>query len=717
MANETLIEVKNLKKIYKSRKAGNVVALNDVSFALPDKGMVFFLGKSGCGKSTLLNVLGGLDSFDGGEIIVGGRSIKNFTSKESDTYRNEYIGFVFQENNLLDGYTVAQNIGFALDIKKQSGYDDKVNSVLESVDLKDFADRKPNSLSGGQKQRVAIARALVKEPEIILADEPTGALDSETGEEVFNLLKEISTQKLIIVVSHDRLSAQKFGDRIIELKDGKIILDSSPLNKSVESSAQSLKLNAVKSGLPAKRVFSLGAGFLVAKPIRFAFCALICLIAFCCLGVSDAFSCYNKSDALFQTMKLYSTPYISYVKEKRQLYSNAAILGANYDDYVRCKSEVNSSRLDIIYSYYYSVNCENVDFSEEVDVSVKQEFGFKGFAEIDENLARDYGYTLYGKYPTASDEAVITKYLFNAYKKYGYKEYRGNGRKSINSYDDLIGQEICIDYNTRFKVSGILDTKFDEEYYGDYVYNNSDENVGSNGDINGKMFVLIEYGMHNVLYLAPGYYENEIVAKGEQESDGQDIRVMCCPFKGDASLDNIRFGEEHFAVDDEDLYPHGEWYDVYEILNDATRVVDGIDGNMSFVKILFFWISIGTIILSALFVLYYSSGVVSEKKKDLGVLRALGASRADVIKIFLAENGIFVVSLVLLATIFSAVGVVIVNANLAATLGVSAVLVSYTIRQFAILAAIAVGAVVVGIIIPLIKLLCAKPVDLIAGRK
>ena len=146
-------------------------------------------------------------------------------------------------------------------------------------------------------------------------------------------------------------------------------------------------------------------------------------------------------------------------------------------------------------------------------------------------------------------------------------------------------------------------------------------------------------------------------------------------------------------------------------------MVDGIDGNMSFVKILFFWISIGTIILSALFVLYYSSGVVSEKKKDLGVLRALGASRADVIKIFLAENGIFVVSLVLLATIFSAVGVVIVNANLAATLGVSAVLVSYTIRQFAILAAIAVGAVVVGIIIPLIKLLCAKPVDLIAGRK
>lgn len=710
--NETLIEVKNLTKIYKLKKRAKVTALNGVSFDLPKSGMVFFLGKSGCGKSTLLNVLGGLDSFDGGEIIVGGRSIKNFTSKESDTYRNEYIGFVFQENNLLDGYTVAQNIGFALDIKKQSGYDDKVNSVLESVDLKDFADRKPDSLSGGQKQRVVIARALVKNPEIILADEPTGALDSDTGEEVFNLLKEISKNKLVIVVSHDRLSAQKFGDRIIELKDGKILSDSSPLTDGDYGKAENISFGGGKSGLPAKRVCSFGFGILIAKPIRLAFCVLICLIAFVSFGVSDAFSCYDRQVALWQTMKEYSTPCIIYEKynyEYKDTYNPIGNFGLKRSDYEVLKSDVKSSRLDIAYLGHcpdireYTVNKNSDTF-----------FSFTGFSEIDKSLVDDYGYTLYGKLPTSYDEVVLTKFTFNAFKKYGYTD--GVNNKQINVYDDLIGCVITNGYDIyhveSFKIVGILDTLFDEEYYGGHIYR--DEDVSD--VVVSRYNHLKRNCTHNLIYLAPGYHENVVLNFWEWENNEENhgrIDFAYCPFKGSDSstLSNIRLEEKVYDAGD------GIHYSRFRTAGDITYLIDQVNYEMRFLKPLFFWISLGTIILSALFVLYYSSGVIAEKKRDLGVLRAMGASRADVIKIFLAENGIFVVSLVLLATIFSAMGVVIVNANFIKLFGFSVALISYSIRQIALTAAIAVGAVVVGIIIPLIKLLCAKPVDLIAGRK
>ncbi|MBR5987329.1 MAG: ABC transporter ATP-binding protein, partial [Clostridia bacterium] len=191
----------------------------------PEKGMVFLLGRSGSGKSTLLNVAGGLDKPDGGEVIVKGKSSKDFSGSDFDSYRNTFIGFVFQEYNILNEFTIEQNIALALQLQSKPNDRAAVAALLEQVDLAGYAKRKPNTLSGGQKQRVAIARALIKEPEIIMADEPTGALDSATGKQVLDTLKKLSEQKLVIVVSHDREFAEQYGDRIIELKDGKIISD------------------------------------------------------------------------------------------------------------------------------------------------------------------------------------------------------------------------------------------------------------------------------------------------------------------------------------------------------------------------------------------------------------------------------------------------------------------------------------------------------------
>lgn len=220
-----MIEIKNIVKTYRPKKGGTVKALDNVSLKFPEKGLVFVLGKSGSGKSTLLNIMGGLDTADSGEIIIKGKSSNDFSTGDFDSYRNTYLGFIFQEYNILEDFNVGANIALALKLQGEKATDDKINEILKEVGLSGYGKRKPNELSGGQKQRVAIARALVKNPEIIMADEPTGALDSNTGIQVFDTLKKLSRDKLVIVVSHDREFAEEYGDRVIELKDGAVISD------------------------------------------------------------------------------------------------------------------------------------------------------------------------------------------------------------------------------------------------------------------------------------------------------------------------------------------------------------------------------------------------------------------------------------------------------------------------------------------------------------
>lgn len=220
-----MLEIKNVVKTYKPKRGEHVKALKGVNLSFGEKGMVFILGKSGCGKSTLLNVIGGLDAFDSGEIIIKGRSSSTFSGSDFDSYRNTLIGFIFQEYNILNEFNVEKNIALALELQGKKATPDKVRELLELVDLGELAKRKPTELSGGQKQRIAIARALIKDPEIIIADEPTGALDSATGIQVFETLKKLSKDRLVIIVSHDREFAERYGDRVIEMVDGLIKSD------------------------------------------------------------------------------------------------------------------------------------------------------------------------------------------------------------------------------------------------------------------------------------------------------------------------------------------------------------------------------------------------------------------------------------------------------------------------------------------------------------
>ena len=204
-----MLEIINLKKTYKTKQGVKTHALNGVSLKFPETGLVFLLGKSGSGKSTLLNICGGLDSPTEGEIIIKERSSKAFSQTDFDSYRNTFVGFIFQEYNILYEFSVEDNIALALELQGKPKDINAINSLLAEVDLEGLGKRKPNTLSGGQRQRIAIARALIKSPEIIMADEPTGALDSTTGKQVFDTLKKLSKDKLIIVVSHDRDFAEQ----------------------------------------------------------------------------------------------------------------------------------------------------------------------------------------------------------------------------------------------------------------------------------------------------------------------------------------------------------------------------------------------------------------------------------------------------------------------------------------------------------------------------
>ncbi len=206
-------------------------ALKDVSLAFLDKGFVSILGPSGCGKTTMLNIIGGLDHYSSGDLLIDGKSTKDFSDAEWDAYRNERVGFVFQSYNLIPHQTILSNVetGLMLNGVPRQERKERALKALESVGLVDVAKKRPNQLSGGQMQRVALARALVNNPKIVLADEPTGALDSVTSKQVMELLKEASKTRLVVMVTHNQELAYAYSDRIIKMKDGQVEDDSKPV--------------------------------------------------------------------------------------------------------------------------------------------------------------------------------------------------------------------------------------------------------------------------------------------------------------------------------------------------------------------------------------------------------------------------------------------------------------------------------------------------------
>lgn len=513
-----MITVNKLTKVYTGQDKKSLTALKNISFKLPDKGLIFITGKSGSGKSTLLNMLGGLDNITKGDIIADGNKFSQFKPADYDKYRNSYIGFIFQDYCLLEDLTVYQNIELVLDLggKKDK---DVIKRILDKVHLANHETRYPRELSGGQKQRVAIARAIAKDPQLILADEPTGNLDSKTAKSIMKILKELSKTKLVVVVSHNLEDAEEYGDRIIELADGMIIRDEqkmegyedklellngklilphlkeltkdeiSAMNKwqrkneiyefdqrqdGFYTSSNDITSDKVveteKSKLSFGKSFKLAGTFLKRRRLSFVMTSLIVTCIVAVLGICQFFVNFDYgkaiNDAVVNEGQNVVVGYKStYLSEDYDLLNTSFIYGIDDSDII----DFNNSG----YGDYYRL------YNDALHVA--------GASQLLRQEIRLFNQTNLGNFYLLESYGTLCckeKYLINQFgidgqlkiyhhdpKEYGIlitdyvadaMIYHSNGK--YTSYKDLIG--LFYENNTEYShyISGIIETNYEEKY-------------------------------------------------------------------------------------------------------------------------------------------------------------------------------------------------------------------------------------------------------------
>ena len=499
-----MIKLINLSKIYKRKGSSeDVIALDNISLSFEEKGFVAVLGASGSGKTTLLNIIGGLDKPTSGNMIVDGLSTKDFSSREWDSYRNEKIGFVLQNCYLLSHLNVRDNIKIKLQINRKKGKiaDELVENALKSVDLLDKKFDRPKTLSGGQKQRVAIARAIVNKPTVILADEPTGALDSKTGTQIMELLKELSKDHLVIIVTHNNEYASKYADRVVELKDGKIVNDSSPvsIDSNLDNAAPLKRVSipattTLKWGLKNLVIKKFSTiSIMVAASLGLAGVGLILSIS---TGVQNAF---NKAEA--NAFGRYPVTINCYSKQSSEgsagnydKYTNEQNVFVDYSNYIKQEHYYHMSDRflsymdDMPHKYYYiayqsSSTTFNVfakaNETRYTKVSSTGSLFYKGVEDI--RFMTDQYDCLKGKMPKEENELalVIDAYnRVNAASLYslGFDVETSVASDAKISFDDIIGKTykyVTNDEYYRYDEESdryLVNSKTNKQFYEDSTY-------------------------------------------------------------------------------------------------------------------------------------------------------------------------------------------------------------------------------------------------------
>ena len=494
-----MLELKKVSKIYKT-KSQDVKALDNVDLYFEETGLVFITGKSGSGKTTLLNVIGGLDNFDDGEILIKDKSTKDFTKADYDSYRNTYVGFVFQEYNLLDNMSIYKNISLATELQGKKDSKEEIEKILAKVDLKDVGARRPPELSGGQRQRVAIARALVKNPSIIMADEPTGALDTENGLQIMTLLKKLAKDKLVIVVSHDLELADKFADRIINMKDGKIESDITVKSdsdkqtnlvekKDILSIRRGAKLKdaemqkiktAIESGkdvhvtdkidvikkqttIEKKKVYEksspfikthlglwdtikLGLNTLKSKRVRLAITIILCALAFSIFGIFDSMAIYDEARLSTNTINSSITPAVT--MRAQESSENDSDININNTLLTNVASQTGYDIKGVYNSYYIGTSTPTELNQGGNYYTISKYYYYKalsGAVEFDQNDLTRYKFTIaYGKLPDSEsyDEIAISEYYAYCMLNWGYT-YTDENKNEVHptKIEELINTE------------------------------------------------------------------------------------------------------------------------------------------------------------------------------------------------------------------------------------------------------------------------------------
>ena len=457
-----MIEISNVNKKYHSKANEEVVAIDGINLKFNHNGLVFILGKSGSGKSTFLNILGGLDSANTSKIFINKKKLNRFDETTCSEYRNTYIGFVFQEYNLLDDLNVYDNIALALQMQNREVDRETVLNILKDVDLEGLEERELDELSGGQKQRVAIARALVKNPEIILADEPTGNLDSETSEQVFELFKRISKDKLIICVSHDAEYAHKYADRIIEISDGKIIRDTNP--EVMEDDVQAPDM--IRPVLPKSFIYHMSVGNILNNKLRMVVTSVI--VAFLMAILTAVYTTLNVSTAvdvdLFKASSMNHLMVMHRNSETRELSTDQLVriqrvlpdYGANLYKRFNLVKEgqlLNISSLSFGELNKDSLSSENTRLLSEsyLDVIKSLPLNF-----VETSVGSSIYDNLIGAEPKNNHEVVISSYLADLMIQSGYL-VDGNLVK-FDTYQEVVNSNINLMLGeTLVKVVGVLE--------------------------------------------------------------------------------------------------------------------------------------------------------------------------------------------------------------------------------------------------------------------
>lgn len=460
-----MIEVKNVRKVYKSKNEREQIALDDVSFLFPNKGFVSIIGSSGSGKSTLLNMIGLLDTPTEGSIYFNNEDISKFDEKKKTSYRNSEIGFIFQEFNLFNELSVYDNVSLALDLKNKEDKE-KVMEVLKLVKLDKMASKKINELSGGEKQRVGVARAIVKKPSVVLADEPTGNLDSNNSKIVFDILKEISKECLVVVVTHDKDNAKNYADLLILLEDGKIKNEI----KNIDTEISFEKFKKIKSRISFKKSIKFAWGMLNKKKGRLIFTILIISVATLLLGLSlntikfDINSIH--ADVMFNNNEKVIT-----ITKKSDL--TMASLGSKLflDDYHKLVKIINE---DIIkYSQIYAGSDINFlvfgGFYEDFNEKYYNNAYYKTIDGVDKTLSiltlnedELTNLDIIGNIPKNEYEVLIPEILADYLVVHGFDKRLDKGlieEIHVKTKEELLNNYLYINYVDKVKIVGIIKDK------------------------------------------------------------------------------------------------------------------------------------------------------------------------------------------------------------------------------------------------------------------
>lgn len=718
-----MLELKNINKIYISNKTK---ALIDINISFRDKEFVSVIGPSGCGKTTLLNIIGGLDVCTTGDLLINGLSTSVYRERDWDNYRNNRIGFVFQSYNLISYLNVFENIELAITLSK---YDKKtkkamVEEVIKKVSLQDVSYSYPNQLSGGQMQRVAIARALVSNPDIILTDEPTGALDSSTANQIISLLKDISKEKLVIMVTHNEKIAEKFSTRIISLLDGNIISDSNPykiVNKEYDYIPKDKKsyigfLTSIKissKSLYTKKIRTLLV--ILAGSVGIIGVTLIMTISggidkyineLQRNALSDApitiYTTYdyndpNEDNTIYEEFPDYETVNIV---TKRNYYSHLNIFSENFLNYL---NEID----DNLYQF--------IDYSGSLRMNIFRNTNTKieklnttYFTETSDNdFALDQYTVLSGKMATESNELVL---LVDKYNNLNSSVLLSLGmdieNKTSFTFEELIGLKYQLVLNNDYyyknesgiyQTRSILDIDFTKAigleivgiirieenaeldiYKKGILYNKKLSDFLLNNAINSDIVKeQLEYGLDRNVRTGEPYedqvssstiitkeylYEYSLVLLS-YKPEITTIKIYTDKFSSRINI-NRQLAEYNNNVIEKDKIHYTDYYGrIVEEFNAFVEVLTNV--LIVFASIALFVSSIMISIISYVSVL--------ERTKEIGTLRSLGASKMDIANVFNAENAIIgflsgfigiIVSVILMNPIIKMISNILKNNNI-----------------------------------------------------